>query len=240
MRGALTAQGVLAERLFVCPNAVAPAFLAEPATRQEARAHLGLDPEDILVGTVSSVVDYEGLDLLVRAMARLAPRYPRLRLRIVGDGVSLPGLRSLAGQLGIADRCQFTGRVPRSEARWNHAALDAFVVPRRDLPVTRSVTPMKSVEASASARPVVAADLPALAELVQDGVTGRLVAPDDVDALAAVLAELVDDPELRTRLGQAGRRWALSTRTWEQNAATYTRLYADLGIDPTEGNGNAR
>jgi glycosyltransferase involved in cell wall biosynthesis len=240
MRGALTAQGVLAERLFVCPNAVAPAFLAEPATRQEARAHLGLDPEDILVGTVSSVVDYEGLDLLVRAVARLAPRYPRLRLRIVGDGVSLPGLRSLAGQLGIADRCQFTGRVPRSEARWNHAALDAFVVPRRDLPVTRSVTPMKSVEASASARPVVAADLPALAELVQDGVTGRLVAPDDVDALAAVLAELVDDPELRTRLGQAGRRWALSTRTWEQNAATYTRLYADLGIDPTEGNGNAR
>lgn len=240
MRAALAAQGVDPARLFVCPNAVAPAFLAEPVSRQAARAHLGLDPDDVLVGTVSSVVDYEGLDLLVRAVARLAPRYPRLRLRIVGDGVSLPGLRALAGQLGITERCQFTGRVPRSEAPWNHAALDAFVVPRRDLPVTRAVTPMKSVEASASARPVVAADLPALAELVQDGVTGRLVAPDDVDALAAVLAELIEDPALRTRLGQAGRRWALQTRTWPQNAATYTRLYADLGISPTEGNGNAR
>ena len=97
---------------------------------------------------------------------------------------------------------------------------------------------MKSGEPRSPARG--AADLPALAELVQDGVTGRLVAPDDVEALAGALAELIDDPALRTRWGQAGRQWALSTRTWSRNAATYTRLYADLGIDPTEGNGNAR
>ncbi|MGO1884276.1 MAG: glycosyltransferase family 4 protein [Citricoccus sp.] len=239
MRGLLASQGVSPGRLYVCPNAVAPAFLAPPVSPEQARDHLGIDPADLLVGTVSSVVDYEGLDLLVRAVARLATHYPRLKLRIVGDGVALPGLRVLAAQLGIADRCQFTGRVTSAEARWNHAALDVFVMPRRDLPVTRSVTPMKSIEASASARPVLAADLPALSELVQDGVTGTLVAPDDVEALAAGLAGLLDDPALRARLGEAGRRWALSTRTWEQNAATYTRLYADLGIVPTEGNGSA-
>lgn len=239
MRGVLARHGVDEDRLFVCPNAVAPAFLAEPPSREAARAHLGLDPEHVMVGTVSSVVDYEGLDLLVRAVAQLAPEHPRLRLRIVGDGVALPGLRALAGRLGIGDRCRFTGRVPAAEARWNHAALDVFVVPRRDLPVTRSVTPMKSVEASASARPVVAADLPALAELVADGVTGRLVAPDDPAALAQVLGELIEDPGLRDRLGAAGRDWALSTRTWAQNAATYTRLYAGLGIVPTEGSPSA-
>lgn len=239
MRGVLLGHGVPADRLFVCPNAVAPAFLAEPPSREAARAHLGLEADDVLVGTVSSVVDYEGLDLLVRAVALLAPRYPRLKVRIVGDGVALPGLRVLAAQLGLADRCQFTGRVAGAEARWNHAALDVFVVPRRDLPVTRHVTPMKSVEASASARAVVAADLPALAELVQDGVTGALVAPDDVEALAGALAGLIDDPALRARLGEAGRRWAVTTRTWEQNAATYTRLYADLGIVPTEGNSSS-
>ncbi|WP_236557811.1 glycosyltransferase family 4 protein [Citricoccus sp. K5] len=240
MRGVLEWNGVDPRRLYVCPNAVAGAFLPAPPSREEARAHLGLDAADLVVGTVSSVVDYEGLDLLVQAVARLAPRYPRLRLRIVGDGVALPGLRLLAAQLGIAERCQFTGRVTSAEARWNHAALDVFVVPRRDLPVTRSVTPMKSVEASASARPVVAADLPALAELVEDGVTGRLVAPDDVGDLAATLVGLLDDPALRRRLGDAGRRWALSTRTWEGNAATYTRMYADLGVGPTEGNATSR
>ncbi|NUL48784.1 glycosyltransferase [Cellulosimicrobium funkei] len=244
MRRALEETGVDPERLYVCPNAVAGDFRPAPPSQEEARGRLGLDTADLVVGTVSSVVDYEGLDLLVQAVARLAWRYPRLRLRIVGDGVALPGLRLLAAQLGIADRCQFPGRVARAEARWNHAALDVFVVPRRDLPVTRSVTPMKSVEASASARPVVASDLPALAELVEDGVTGRLVAPDDVDALAAALAELLDDPVLRQRLGDAGRRWALSTRTWEGNAATYTQMYADRGVaptvGPTEGNATSR
>ncbi|MFC7402663.1 glycosyltransferase family 4 protein [Citricoccus sp. GCM10030269] len=232
MRRVLLDAGVDAASIRLCPNAVAEQFLPEPPGRVEARARLGLDPQDLLVGTVSSVVDYEGLDLLVRAAARLAPSHPRLKVRIVGDGVALPGLKVLAERLGIADRCQFTGRVDRSEAIWNHAALDVFVVPRRDLPVTRSVTPMKSVEASATGRPVVASALPALAELVQDGVTGQLVPPDDDAALATVLGELLADPEQGHRLGAAGRRWALDTRTWEANSRTYTQMYADLGVAP--------
>jgi glycosyltransferase involved in cell wall biosynthesis len=232
MQARLLGAGVPAGSIRLCPNAVDEAFVPEPPGRTAARARLGLDPDDVLVGTVSSVVDYEGLDVLVRAVARLAPQHPRLRLRIVGDGVSLPALRVLARDLGVADRCQFTGRVPRSEARWNHAALDVFVVPRRDLPVTRAVTPMKTVEASASARPVVASDLPALAELVQDGVTGLLVPPGDDAALADALAGLMTDPGRRQRLGEAGRAWALRTRTWQHNAEAYTAVYAALGVEP--------
>lgn len=232
MRARLLGAGVPEDTVRLCPNAVDEAFVPAPPNRAEARVRLGLDPDDVLVGTVSSVVDYEGLDVLVRAVARLAPQHPRLRLRIVGDGVSLPALRVLARDLGVEDRCQFTGRVPRSEARWNHAALDVFVVPRRDLPVTRAVTPMKTVEASASARPVVASDLPALAELVQDGVTGLLVPPGDDAALADALAGLVADPGRRQRLGEAGREWALRTRTWQRNADTYAAVYAALGVEP--------
>lgn len=232
MRSRLLDAGVAEPAVRLCPNAVDRAFVPEPPTRRQARARLGLDPQDLLVGTVSSVVDYEGLDVLVRALARLASAHPRLRLRIVGDGVALPGLRVLARDLGVAERCQFTGRVPRSEARWNHAALDVFVVPRRDLPVTRDVTPMKTVEASASARPVVASDLPALAELVQHEVTGLLVPPGDDAALAAALADLLTDPGRRQRLGESGRRWALQTRTWERNARTYADLYAEMGVRP--------
>ena len=106
------------------------------------------------------------------------------------------------------------------------------MVPRRDLPVTRAVTPMKTVEASASARPVVASDLPALAELVQDGVTGLLVPPGDDAALADTLSGLLADPGRRQRLGDAGRAWALRTRTWQHNAEAYTAVYAALGVEP--------
>lgn len=230
MRQTLVTEGVDPERIVLAPNAVDARFEAPPPSRATARQHLGLDPDGRYVGTVSSIVDYEGLDLLVRAVARLAPEHPRLRLRIVGDGVALPGLRVLAHRLGIADICEFPGRVAREDAVWHHSALDVFCVPRRDLPVTRAVTPMKSVEASALGRPVVASDLPALAELVEDGVTGELFRAEDLDAFVAALGRLLSRPEEAERLGRAGRDWALATRTWSSNVTRYRDLYTALGV----------
>ena len=230
MRQTLVTEGVDPERIVLAPNAVDARFEAPPPSRATARNHLGLDPDGRYVGTVSSIVDYEGLDLLVRAAARLAPEHPRLRLRIVGDGVALPGLRVLAHRLGIADICEFPGRVAREDAVWHHSALDVFCVPRRDLPVTRAVTPMKSVEASAIGRPVVASDLPALAELVEDGVTGELFRAEDLDAFVAALGRLLSRPEEAERLGRAGRDWALATRTWSSNVTRYRDLYTALGV----------
>ena len=230
MRQTLVTEGVDPERIVLAPNAVDARFEAPPPSRATARNHLGLDPDGRYVGTVSSIVDYEGLDLLVRAAARLAPEHPRLRLRIVGDGVALPGLRVLAHRLGIADICEFPGRVAREDAVWHHSALDVFCVPRRDLPVTRAVTPMKSVEASALGRPVVASDLPALAELVEDGVTGELFRAEDLDAFVAALGRLLSRPEEAERLGRAGRDWALATRTWSSNVTRYRDLYTALGV----------
>ena len=230
MRQTLVTEGVDPERIVLAPNAVDARFEAPPPSRATARHRLGLDPDGRYVGTVSSIVDYEGLDLLVRAAARLAPEHPRLRLRIVGDGVALPGLRVLAHRLGIADICEFPGRVAREDAVWHHSALDVFCVPRRDLPVTRAVTPMKSVEASALGRPVVASDLPALAELVEDGVTGELFRAEDLDAFVAALGRLLSRPEEAERLGRAGRDWALATRTWSSNVTRYRDLYTALGV----------
>ena len=234
MRERLVAAGVDPEAVVLCPNAVGETFVAEPPTREAARAALDWPhPADaFVVGTVSSLVAYEGLDTLLRAAALVAPRRPELRVHIAGDGVARPGLVALARRLGIEDRCSFPGRVARSEAILHQAALDVFAVPRRDLPVTRSVTPMKTVEASAVGRPVVASDLPALAELVEDGRTGLLVPAEDPAALAEALERLAADPAERERLGAAGRQWALATRTWAGNARRYRDLYARLGVSP--------
>lgn len=98
------------------------------------------------------------------------------------------------------------------------------------------MTPLKPVEASASARPVVASDLPALAELVQDGVTGLLVPPEDPGRLATALGELLDDPDRARSMGEAGRRWAVTERTWAANATRYHELYLSLvPVEPGAG-----
>ncbi|MBV1780740.1 glycosyltransferase family 4 protein [Paeniglutamicibacter sp. ABSL32-1] len=225
MKSLLVAQGVPSDKISIAPNSIGDAYLEEPIERSWARASLGLSPDLQYVGTVSSLVAYEGLDLLIRAAAELIPENPKLRVLIVGSGVESNNLRELGIELGIDEYCIFTGRVPRNDARTYHCALDIFVVPRRDLSVTQAVTPLKPVEALACEVPVIAADLPALREIVADGVTGKLVPPEDAGKLARAIRSLLEDPSKRASMGVAGRRTMLAERTWSANARKLSETY---------------
>ncbi len=226
MQAGLVAVGVDPAVITLAPNAVGEEFLREPAASSEVRTGLGLPPADVHIGTVSSLVPYEGLDVLVAAFALLSRRRLGVRLLIVGDGESVPGLRRQATAAGLDADEVFPGRVDRKDAPRYHQALDIFVVPRQDRLVTRSVTPLKPVEAMASARPVVASDLPALREIVDDGETGLIVPAGDAESLALALERLVDDAALRARLGAAGRLKALAERTWESSVQASLNHYA--------------
>ncbi|WP_341394771.1 glycosyltransferase family 4 protein [Arthrobacter sp. G119Y2] len=226
----IEAAGVDPAKLVLLPNAVGEYYLNEPLAPSAARRELGLPETGQIIGTVSSLVDYEGLDDLLRAFALLAPKHPRLTCLIAGDGSSAPGLKALAAELGIDRRVLFPGRVSRESAHLYHQALDVFVVPRKDLNVTRAVTPLKPVEAMACCTPVVASSLPALRELVNDGGNGALVPAEDPDALAASLDRLLGDPDLLERLGRNGRRFVLDTRTWQANARLCLEKYDSLTV----------
>ncbi|MGP4966624.1 glycosyltransferase family 4 protein [Glutamicibacter ardleyensis] len=228
MKDELVAAGVDPQRILICPNAVGEEFIENVPAKSTSRRELGLDDDWQLVGTVSSLVGYEGLDLLVKAFAELAPTHPKLRLVIVGDGTERASLINLADELGVNDRTVFPGRVEKSQARLYHRALDVFVVPRRDLDVTRAVTPLKPVEAMAFEVPVVATDLPALREIVEDGVDGLLFEAGDQSDLVHKIRVLLDDDGMRASMGHAGRRKILSTRTWAANAEKITSLYSSL------------
>ena len=212
----------------IAPNAVGEPYVAEPRTVQEARRIVGLPEEALIVGTVTSVVEYEGLDDLLRAAALLLPQVPDLLVVIVGDGAARPALEALTTELGIAGRVRFVGRVPREQAPLYHRSLDIFAVPRKNRAVTRVVTPLKPVEALAAGVPVVASQLPALAEVVVDGVTGMLSPPEDPQALAEVLGMLVQHPVVRRRMGEEGRRRVVAERTWDAVASANVRRYCRL------------
>jgi glycosyltransferase involved in cell wall biosynthesis len=104
-----------------------------------------------------------------------------------------------------------------------------FCIPRRDVPACRIIAPSKPYEAMAAGCAVVASDLPALREVVDDGKTGVLVGPEDPDALAAALAGLIGSPERRRELGDAARAWVGEHRTWAHAGAQYLRLFRELG-----------
>ncbi|MGP5123015.1 glycosyltransferase [Glutamicibacter ardleyensis] len=228
MKENLISAGVEADRIEILPNGIGDEFLNEPVDRSTARHELGLDIQAFYVGTVSSLVPYEGLDTVLRAVARLQPENMNLRVLVVGDGTDKENLIRLATELGISQYCEFTGRVPREKAHLYHAALNLFVVPRKDSAVTRAVTPLKPVEALASRVPVLASDLPALGELIEDGVTGYLVDSSDVDQWAKTIDGLMMSPEKVTAMGDSGRELVLKTRTWSQNAKKLDSVYRSV------------
>lgn len=209
-------RGIEPNKIRVIPNAVAGSLVGLKHDRKQLRSELGVVGE-VVVGTVTSVVEYEGLDTLLRAAAIT----PGITLLIVGDGSDRPRLEEMAEELGIAGRTIFVGKQPHSEIWKWYGCLDAFVVPRRNTDVCRKVTPIKPLIAQALGIPVIASDLPALREIT--GGIGAYFEPEDVEALAVKLRAVVAGAPRSTEAID----WAFS-HTWEANAARLKAVYAEV------------
>ncbi len=144
---------------------------------------------------------YKGVDVLLKAMARV-----RARLIVVGRGPNRLELSGLAARLGISGRVLFLGEVSDSERRILLHACDVFVLPSID---NGEAFGIAQLEAMACGRPVIASDLPTGVRFVnKNQMTGLLFPPGDSDALAAALQRLLGDERLRQTLGNAAKRRA--------------------------------
>ena len=169
----------------------------EPNFRERSRRELGLGPEEVAALTVGTVSRRKGQLGLIEAAAPLLAG-GRLRLVLVGDGDQLAACQKRAEALGLTGRVIFTGF--QEDVRPYLVASDLAVLPSLSEGLPRSL-----MEAMAWGLPAAASDLAGIRELVGAG-EGILVPPGDKEALAGALARLIDDADLRLRLGKAGRR----------------------------------
>lgn len=173
--------------------------------------------EDFVIGTVKSMSHVYGIDILLRTfkkvvaelVARQSPWARRIHLRLVGGGSEMESLQALAASLGLSDKVTFVGRVPHEKVPVELSKLDVFVA------LSRSESfGVAAIEAGAAGLPVVVSDVGGLPEVVIDGETGLVVPSENADAAAEAIMRLLEDPELRCRLGAKGREHVAANYSW--------------------------
>src|SRR6267142_3933977 len=156
--------------------------------------------------SVGRLVPFKGFDDLIDACAELARRRIDFVCDIIGDGPLRETLEAKVEQLDLAPRVNLLGSLSQGAVLEKLQAADIFALASTtDTQGATDVFPTVILEAMASARPVVSTRLAGIPELVVDGQTGMLLPPGDATALAKALEQLMRDPELRLRFGDAGR-----------------------------------
>jgi len=218
----------LGERLAPFYPPVDPeAFSAERGDRDTARAEFGFAPEDLVLVTVGNLNPQKGHEHLLRAAARARRTRPEIKVLIAGAPHAThrryeEGLHRLAGGLGldVGRDVVFAGAL--SDVRPALAAADVFVlasVPRSE------GAPTAIGEAMMMELPVVATDVGAVREVVDDGRTGFVVAPLDEQALAGAILRLLGDDQTRASFGTRGRARAIERFSADQCARVHLEAY---------------
>ena len=162
---------------------------------RHARQDLGIPADALVVGTIGRLNAQKGHRFLLDAAARVLPRVPAVRALIAGDGDLMGELRGQATALGIADRVVFAGH--RTDVPDLLGALDVFCISS-----LYEGTPLALFEAMAAGKAIVSTSVDGCREVLEDGVTGVLVAPADALALADGLERVLGDAALREALGR--------------------------------------
>lgn len=223
MRDELLRRGAPEGRVYIAHNAV-DAAAAPRRRRPELARRLGLPPDVPVIGYIGSFVDYEGLDDLVEACARLRDGGRRFHLLLVGDGLTRGAVLRQVAAAGLDDVVTSIGRVPNEEVADYYALVDICPFPRKPWPVCELVSPLKPYEAMAMGRCVMVSSVAAMAEMVQDGDTGVVFPKGDPQALAAALAVRLDAGDAQA-FGQRARRWVLRERSWQRSAQSVVQAY---------------
>lgn len=175
---------------------------------------------EIVIGTVKTLRETYGIDLLIQSVALLKQRLSQsspeladcLRLKIVGEGPELFALRSLSDNLGITNITEFIGAIAHEDVPNQLNTFDVYVALSRAESFGVAV-----LEASACGLPVVVSDVGGLPEVVVNDMTGFIVPSMDVDAAVKALERLVLNDDLRVRMGSDGRTWVMERYSWEKS-----------------------
>ena len=214
--------GNVVGRITVVCNAVDVERYPARVDREAMRRRLGLAPEEHAMTMVGTFKRQKGHRHLIEAATQVVPRFPHVRILLVGDGELAGEVWGQVEAAGIADRVLFLGS--RRDVPEILAASDSFV-----LPSLWEGLPVALVEAMASRLPVIATAVSGTRQVMVDGRTGWMVPPGDPDALTVAMAELLSDPAGAHAVAAAGRERVAGCFGASGQARKLARLFGEAG-----------
>lgn len=227
----LCAQGLSEDRIRVVHNGV-DLERFRPAPASDAKLALGRDPSKPQVGMFGRLSPEKGQRVALEAMFLLLKDHPNARLLLVGAGSDFAELRECARGLGIEQAVEFAGF--QTDTVPLLSACDVVLVPS-----LKEGFGLVAVEAMAAGKPVVASAVGGLPEIVVHGETGFLVEPNNPNAIARSLSELIDDPSLRERMGKQGREIAEEHFDFRAQAARVAEILSETATSQTESSADS-
>jgi glycosyltransferase involved in cell wall biosynthesis len=214
------------QKIAVFPNGVdVDRYRPYPEARAEVRASLGLGEHPVVI-FVGSFQPWHDVATLLDAFSLLLRGRPDTRLLLVGDGQQRQAMMRQAANLGIEDAVQFAGLRPHAEIPHLVSAADVAVAPYPRMEHAWWGSSMKLFEYMDSGVAIVASDLgQQITEVIRDGANGLLAAPGDASSLAATFLRLIDDPDLRSRMGREAREDAIRKYSWQHYITRLERVY---------------
>lgn len=182
----------------------------------------------LTLARLSGTEAYKGGERLLAAMTLLRDR--PVRLVVAGGGAGLPNQRRAAADLGLGDRCAFTGRVSEADLVAVYRSADVFALLTTKGPGQGEGLPLTPIEAAACGKPILVGNEDGSVEAVEDAVTGFAIDPRNVSEIARVLALLQADDVMRARLGAAGRERILREMSYGVFRARLEQLLPRLGL----------
>jgi phosphatidyl-myo-inositol dimannoside synthase len=205
------------------PLGTDPARFRPGLDATEVRARYGLPSGRWLI-TVARLAAHKGIDTGLHILAAVRREQPDLGYLVVGSGVKQRELERLARELGVADRVRFLSNVPDGDLPALYNAADIYLGLSRPAELMVEGFGISLVEASASGLPVIAGSGGGIPDAVRDGETGLLVDATHPAAGLAAVRRLLDDAELRRRMGAAGRHAVQTYYNWDRVAADVLRI----------------
>ncbi len=215
----------LARGVQVVPLGTTPQHFRPGVDPRDVRVRYGLDGGPWLL-TVARLEWHKGIDTVIRALAAVRAAHPGTRYAVAGVGDRGPQLEQLARDLGLADAVRFLGAVPDADLPGLYNAADLYVGASRYHDLLAEGFGISLVEASACGLAVVGGRSGGVPDAVREGETGILVDPDDPQAVAAGINQLLGDGELRKRLGVAGRKAVETYYNWDRVVRDLIRIDA--------------